>query len=178
MGTQAARVAVWVPTVVPGSVPRAVQTTNAPAGAQAPIATQFANPSGLTDGDMGDIVISGDGTVMEFDPTVVTPAGRALLDDPDAAAQLATLGAVAKAGDTLTGPLILAGPPTTDLEAANRKYVLDAISAGGGYTDENARDAIAAMLVGGTNVTLVVNDAADTLTINAATAAIIDAGTF
>ena len=39
-----------------------------------------------------------------------TAAGRALVDDADAAAQRTTLGAVAKAGDTLTGALNWAAP--------------------------------------------------------------------
>jgi len=45
MTTQAARVALWVPTVVPAEVGEVVTTTNAPAGAQAPIATTFAVPA-------------------------------------------------------------------------------------------------------------------------------------
>jgi hypothetical protein len=41
MPTQAARVATWVPTIVAGTVGSAILSTTAPAGAQAPIATQF-----------------------------------------------------------------------------------------------------------------------------------------
>lgn len=47
---------------------------------------------GLTDGDKGDIVVSGGGTVLSLDSAVVTSAGRALLDDANAAAQRSTLG--------------------------------------------------------------------------------------
>lgn len=47
---------------------------------------------GVSDGDYGDIVVSGSGTVWEFDSSVVTAAGRAILDDVDAAAQRVTLG--------------------------------------------------------------------------------------
>jgi collagen triple helix repeat protein len=56
---------------------------------------------GFSDGDKGDIVISGVGTVLTIDTGVVTTAkmggdvttaGKALLDDTDAAAQRTTLG--------------------------------------------------------------------------------------
>lgn len=57
-----------------------------------------------------------------------TAAARALLDDSDAPAMLTTLGAVAKAGDTMTGALTLSGAPTSALHAATKDYV-DATSA-------------------------------------------------
>jgi hypothetical protein len=41
MPTQAARVATWVPTITAGVVGSAILSTNSPAGAQAPIGTQF-----------------------------------------------------------------------------------------------------------------------------------------
>lgn len=36
--------------------------------------------------------------------------------------------------------------PTTDLQAATKKYVDDSVTAGGGYTDENAQDAVGGIL--------------------------------
>lgn len=48
--------------------------------------------SGVTDGDKGDIIIGSVGTLYTLDPTVVTSAGRALIDDADATAQRLTLG--------------------------------------------------------------------------------------
>lgn len=46
----------------------------------------------VADGDYGDVVVSSSGTVWMFDSGVVTTAGRALLDDANAAAQRTTLG--------------------------------------------------------------------------------------
>ena len=46
----------------------------------------------LANGDYGDIVVSSSGTVISIDSSVLTTAGRALIDDADAAAQRTTLG--------------------------------------------------------------------------------------
>lgn len=90
--------------------------------------------------------------------------GSAALADTDnfdaagsAAAALAA--SVSKAGDTMTGALILPGPPVIDLHAATKKYVDD--NSGGGY---------------GTNV-MIVNGAGggDYTTLSAALAAITTA---
>lgn len=51
-----------------------------------------------------------------------------------------------------------------DLQKVAQK--VDDLSLGGTYTDENARDAIAAALVAGSGITITPNDGADTITID------------
>jgi len=57
------------------------------------------------------------------DVATFTAAGRALLDDANASAQLTTLGALPLAGGTMTGDLVLDGAPDADLKAATKAYV-------------------------------------------------------
>ena len=57
-----------------------------------PIAWTIATGGGLSDGDKGDIVVSGGGTILSIDATVATTAGRALIDDATAGDQRTTLG--------------------------------------------------------------------------------------
>lgn len=48
--------------------------------------------SGITDGDYGDVIVSGGGTIMMLDSGVVTTFARTMLDDTTAAGVRATLG--------------------------------------------------------------------------------------
>lgn len=84
--------------------------------------------SGISDGDYGDIVVSGGGTVMTIDTGVVstsklggdvTTAGKALLDDANAAAQRTTLGL----GTAATAA-------STDFAAASHTHAASAIVSG------------------------------------------------
>ena len=74
---------------------------------------------------------SDDGTIKAYadaGDAAVTAAFQAA----DATQTTAINGKVTKAGDTMTGPLVLPGAPSTANQAANKKYVDDSISAATG----------------------------------------------
>lgn len=66
----------------------------------------------LADGDYGDIVVSGTGTVWSIDSAVATTAGRALMDDADNTAQRTTLGLGTSATQAETLLYVAAGADT------------------------------------------------------------------
>lgn len=55
---------------------------------------------------------------------------------------------------------------TADNDIPNKKYVDDAITGAGGYTDENAQDAVGTILTDTTSVSFVYNDAGGTIAAN------------
>lgn len=65
--------------------------------------------------------------------TTITSFGRTLVASIDAAAALTSLGAVNKAGDTMTGFLTLNADPTSNLHAATKQYVDNSIGGSGLY---------------------------------------------
>ena len=91
---------------VRGELDQRTRTTNVQV---ATLESHMAVMVGVTDGDKGDIIVSGGGTSWAFDPTVVTAAALTVLDDPSVAAMVDTLGGAAATG---TGGLVRATSPT------------------------------------------------------------------
>lgn len=95
--------------------------------------------SGVSDGDYGDIVVSGSGTAFNFDSSVVTAFAKTFLDDANAAAVRGTIGAQASGSYAVTtnnlSDLSNAGTARTNLGLAIGTNVqawdadLDAIAA-------------------------------------------------
>lgn len=106
----------------------------------------------------------------------------ALGDDANFASTVtaALAGKVAKAGDTMTGALSVPDDAygagwngSSEVPTKNAVYdKIEAMLLAGGYTDENARDAIGAALQNGTAIVITVNDAGDQITIGVDTAVI------
>ncbi len=82
----------------------------------------------LGDGDYGDIVVSGSGTVMSIDSAVATTFGRSLMDDADASAGRTTLGL----GTAATQDTGTSGATIPLLNGANTFSAAQIISSTGG----------------------------------------------
>jgi hypothetical protein len=81
----------------------------------------WAASGGVSDGDKGDIVVSGSGATWTIDSAVLTTAGRNLIDDADNTAQRTTLGLGTIATQNANSVSISGGSVTgiTDLVAAD-----------------------------------------------------------
>lgn len=72
-------------------------------------------------------------------------------------------------------PVTPSSAPTTDYQAANKKYVDDSVTAGGGYTDEQAQDAVGGIVADTNTIDITYTDATPELKADVKTASITEA---
>lgn len=120
-----------------------IEATNVQAAIEE-VAAEAAS-GGIPDGDKGDIVVTDSGATWTFDPSVVTAAGRALIDDANAGAQRTTLG-LGTAALAATGDFDAAGDADA-AQAAAEATAAAALSAHEADTTTHGISAFGAALV-------------------------------
>lgn len=105
------------------------------------LATNYdpAGSAATAEGNANDYTDTAISNLVDTAPTTLDTLNElaaALGDDPNFASTVTTSigGKVSKSGDTMTGDLTLAGAPTSNLHAATKKYVDDAVSGVTGST--------------------------------------------
>lgn len=96
--------------------------------------------------------------------SIVTIGGRGAFAD------LTTAQTIAGIKTFSSSPIVPA--PSTDLQAATKKYVDDTVAGAGGYTDEAAQDAIGGILVDSAEIDFTYNDATPSITASIVAASI------
>lgn len=71
-------------------------------------------------------------------------------------------------------PVTPSSAPSTDYQTANKKYVDDSVTAGGGYTDEQAQDAVGGMVADTATIDLTYTDGTPELKADVKTASITE----
>lgn len=123
-------------------------------------------------GETGTVVLTTGDIAEDADHNYVTDAEKTVLGntsgtntgDQDLSNYVQKTGNETIAGIKTFSSSPVVPAPTTDLQAATKKYVDDSITAGGGYTDEQAQDAVGTILDDSSEIDLTYNDATPSIT--------------
>lgn len=123
-------------------------------------------------GETGTVVLTTGDIAEDADHNYVTDAEKTVLGntsgtntgDQDLSNYVQKTGNETIAGIKTFSSSPVVPAPTTDLQAATKKYVDDSVTAGGGYTDEQAQDAVGTILDDSSEIALAYDDATPAIT--------------